>query len=697
MALAAYRIYQDMHINKPLSFVGVDGLAGPDGGMENVSNGVLKATALYPTGGDKAIQVATDILRSRSFEKENLLKTTIIDSTNVFVMQMQGEKILSQQRDILRQESKNQEQIKIYYSQRTLIYILLTGLVMLIVVSTIAIFSWREKIEINKRLEANSKEISNQRDTIAEIARQAEVATNEKLKFFTNISHEFKTPLTLIMGPVELLLAKGAEIQNQSRESALLIQKNALRLLRLVNQLMDFRKIEDKKMVMHVAEIDLIPFIQDIVAAFDDMAKKRKILFEFKSDIKKLPAFFDPDMLDKVIFNLLSNAFKFTKDKGIIRMSVSLDSKAKNTFIFIEDNGEGMSPESVQHAFDRFYTGEHLGGTGLGLSLSKEFMDLHHGNLSLTSEKGKGTRFCIMVPLGMDHFEPNQILSSIPDYSRSQSYDPIIQDQVERYQSSTEHEGSHEHSVLIIEDNKELRTFLKGQLNRFYDVQEASDGPEGIRIAFEGVPDIIITDVKLPGKDGFEVSRILKQDLRTSHIPIIILTAKGTAEQKIVGIQTGADDYITKPFVFEFLVEKIKALIKTREALREHYSQDLKIGQPVFASRGLDKKFINDFRALVEKNIANPDFNVNDFGPELGMSRIQIYRKVKALIGYSVNDYVIDARLKKAQYLLLHTNRTIAEISSEVGFSSPNYFSTTFKSKFNLSPKEYKVAHFSAN
>jgi len=249
-----------------------------------------------------------------------------------------------------------------------------------------------------------------------------------------------------------------------------------------------------------------------------------------------------------------------------------------------------------------------------------------------------------------------------------------------------------DYTILLIDDNTELRKFVKSRLTSLYNIVEAQDGMTGLHLAFETVPDLIICDVMLPGKDGFEISRTLKEDVRTSHIPIIILTAKGSIEQKIVGIQTGADEYITKPFVFEYLSERIKALIHNRNVLKEHYSQDLNIDTHVSSPGGLDKKFMNDFAALVEKNISNPDFNVNEIALELGMSRVQIYRKVKALMGYSVNDYIINVRLKKAKHLLLNTDKSISEVSSEVGFSSATYFSTTFKNKFKLSPKEFKSA-----
>ena len=691
MAYAAHLIYKEKHINDDVKFIGIDALPGPGAGIQLVDDGILTATFLYPTGGEEAIRIASNILAGRHYEKENILHSTVVDGKNVRVMKLQSDKILNQQKDIIRQQEKINEQIQTYYSQRILIYILLTSLVFTIVLGAMAAIAWREKNEINKRLQTKTDEILKQRNTIAEMAEKAELATQEKLRFFTNISHEFKTPLTLIMGPIEELLSKGVDIKTNAKENLQLIRKNAIRLLLLVNQLMDFRKIEDRKMMVRASELELIAFIKDVMSAFDRVARKRKIDFELKTDLQQLFAWFDPDMLDKVIFNLLSNAFKFTNDKGRIHIQVAVDESNRHAVITVEDNGLGMSADHMKRVFDRFYTGENIGGTGIGLSLSKEFIDLHHGELFVNSEKGKGTRFLINLPLGNIHFEEQQIVSSKIEWVRNRSFD-MLNDDEHIMPDDSALSVQRDYTILLIDDNSELRKFIKNRLSTLYNIVEAPDGTSALHLAFEVVPDIIICDVMLPGKDGYEISRTLKKDVRTSHIPIIILTAKGSIEQKITGIQTGADEYITKPFVFEYLSERIKALIRNRNMLKEHYSQDLNIDTHLSSPGGLDRKFINDFTALVEKNISNADFNVNELAMELGMSRVQVYRKVKALMGYSVNDYIVNVRLKKAKYLLLHTDKTIAEVSSDVGFSSATYFSTTFKHKFNLSPKEFKSA-----
>jgi signal transduction histidine kinase/DNA-binding response OmpR family regulator len=693
MAYGAHVVFRDKLPGSEISYIGIDGLPGPGAGIQLVDDHILDATILYPTGGEEAIRLASRILEGESYEKENILHSTVIDPRNVRVMKLQSDKILTQQKDIVRQQEKINEQINTYYSQRILIYILLISLILMVIGGAIAVISWKEKNEVNKRLEAKSKETLEQRNTIASMAEKAELATQEKLRFFTNISHEFKTPLTLIMGPIEELLSKDSKIN--ARENLVLIKKNALRLLRLVNQLMDFRKIEDKKMMVRAAESDIIEFINDVMAAFNKIAQKRKIDFQIYADIGRITTWFDPDMLDKVIFNLLSNAFKFTNDKGRIHIKVSLDSDEKNVMIQVEDNGVGMSEDYLNHAFDRFYTGENYHGTGIGLSLSKEFIELHHGQLLLTSEKGKGTRFSIILPLGNAHFEEYQLVHENPGWTRKTEYDILVEgganaEASEPASVETTTLSQKVHTILLIDDNAEFRNFIKARLQKYYNIVDAQDGVTGLHLAYEVVPDLIICDVMLPGKDGFEISRTLKSDLRTSHIPIVILTAKGSMEQRITGVQTGADEYITKPFVIEYLQEKLKSLLRNKELLREHYSQDLNIDRAPSGLGNLDKKFMNDFMALVERNIGNAEFNVNDIGRELGMSRVQVYRKVKALLGFSVNDYIINVRLKKAKHLLAHSDKSISEIAGEVGFSSATYFSSAFKNKFQYSPKEFK-------
>ena len=695
MALGAYEYLKSINKEEDLFFVGVDGLSGPNGGLQFIEDGVLDATFLYPTGGEEIVRLAAKILQNEPYDKENILSSTLIDSRNVHIMKQQTDKILSQQKNIERQQDKIQEQLTIYQNQRVLLFILSAGLLVIVILGALALLALREKQEMNKVLSAKNKEVIHQRNEISRMAKKADQATEAKFKFFTNISHEFRTPLTLILGPVEDMLDNATS--PGLKKDLQLVRCNALRLLNLVNQLMDFRKIEKQKMKLQAAERDIVAFAKEITSSFSRESRKRNIRFSMNSKLEELKVFFDADKLDKVLFNLLSNAFKFTKDGGEISVDIELSEEYDKVVIVVEDNGRGMTEEHVKHAFDRFYTGEAYGNlsTGLGLALSKEFVDLHKGTISVVSEKWKGTKFVVVLPLGKDHLQKEEIVD-LPQEANVALKDmlPLELNSEAGFEAKDEKTLQKEYTVLLIEDNDDLRGFLKERLQKEFNVVEAPDGILGLSLAFETVPDLIISDVMMPSKDGIKLSSELKGDKRTSHIPIVLLTAKDSIEHKIEGVQSGADLYVTKPFSYPYLYERIKNLIKTRELLRNHYNSEIPADTKTASlPKQLDKKFINEFVAVVEKNLANTALSANDIAESLGMSRVQVYRKVKALLGYSVNDYVVNVRLKKAKYLLLNSDMIISEIAYEVGFSSPAYFSTTFKNHFNMSPSDFKAAH----
>ena len=696
MALGAYEVFKDQEPPLP-KFVGVDGLAGPTGGIQFVEDEVLTATLLYPTGGEEAITIAANILNNSPIEKENILQTTVIDAANVRVMKMQADKILSQQRDITRQQDRIDGQIEIYQTQQILVYFLVGSLVLAILLGGAVLYNLRAKQEINKALKAKNSEILAQRNKIMEIAEEARIATQAKIKFFTNISHEFRTPLTLILGPVDELLQKDSTVISPPVKKDLgLIQKNAFRLLRLVNQLMDFRKIENNKMAIRVKEGDLIAFIQDIIMTYERMAKNRAIDFSLQTDLLTFPLYFDHQILDKVLFNLLSNAFKFTENGGRITIGVSKKSHSGQVVISVQDNGRGMSEEHVAHVFERFYQGEtyKTEGTGLGLSFSKELIKLHKGDISVASQKGNGTRFEISLPLEAAIYSQKE-RESATEEPFTIGFHPhltIENEAAEIAQDSLPELGdlSAKRSMLIVEDEIELREFLAEKFSKEYVIFEAGSSQAGQELAFDHLPDLIICDVMLPGESGLMLTKTLKNDLRTSHIPIIMLTAKHSVEEQIKGAQAGADVYLTKPFNLRHVKEVINNLISNREILKDRYLSELAIDNPQESSSKLDKKFINHFITIVENQLSNPNLEIQDICQEMGLSRVQLYRKLKALLGYSAADYIKNVRLKKAQHLLQEGELSIGEVAYAVGFSSPAYFSTAFKAKYGISPNAYR-------
>jgi signal transduction histidine kinase/AraC-like DNA-binding protein/CheY-like chemotaxis protein len=694
MASGARDVFNNLHLSKTVKIIGVDASPGVGGGLQMVADKMLNASLVYPTGGKEAIETAFKILNKEPFSRENILQSLVIDSTNVQLMQMQWSKIKGQQKDIEKQQALLAEQQQVYNSQQVILNIIVITLVLAIVFGGLAFYFLMENTKINKSLEVKNNEILEQRNQLIEISAKAEVATEAKLNFFTNISHEFRTPLTLILLPLEDLIAqtKNSSIQSKNLK---LIHKNVVRLLRYVNQLIEYRKIEYDKLKIRATENNLIPFVKEIVESFNDMAANKNINLQFTSFTNSVLVWFDVNMIDKVIFNLLSNAFKFTKDNGSIKVSIKKSADNEELLVQVEDNGIGMTEESVSHAFDMFYQADSYSykGSGLGLSLSKEFMNLHKGDLKVKSKKNQGTAFTIHLRLGDSHLtEDEKSTHKYPIeniYEQEKIYTIAFEDTPEQ-QSAPAGSMIKEQSVLIIEDNTDLLSYLTTKFETQYEVFATSKGGDGFNLAFEKVPDIIISDVVLPGLSGTEITNKLKSDIRTSHIPIILLTAKGSLDQQIEGIHAMADLYITKPFNFEYLNASVQNLIMNRLILKEHFTSDISKAEKLPVSKSLDKKFLNDFAGIVEQNLSNDKFDVEDICKIIGISRVQLYRKVKALLGCNITDYILNRRLKKAKYLLNNENFTISEIAYMVGFSNPNYFSTVFKGRYGVTPSEFK-------
>ncbi len=697
IALDVYKICKQTGVDKKIKIIGVDGLPSDTLGMGMVADKFLSATVLYPTGGQEAIITALKILEHKPYTKENVLATSIIDSANVRIMKLQYDKVLAQQEDIDKRQKKIEEQIVITRNKSNIIVAISIVLALALIMGTVLLYYLKENKKINNRLVLQNEEISNQRNQLIELGQKAKEATDAKFNFFTNISHELRTPLTLILGPLEEILSS-PKIHYSVKSSLEMIKKNAMRLLRLVNQLMDFRKIEEAKMKMRASENNITEFLTEITNAFAEIANKKKISFRVDSKDPALKVWFDVNMLDKILFNILSNAFKYTNDHGSITVYVNKGNSNTNAIIKVEDSGIGMGPETVEHAFDLFYQGNEgtYKGTGLGLALSKELITLHHGSIKIKSEKWKGATFEISLPLGKEHLEENEMEKETTPYFLNYEDAKIYTNEAEALKPVSPEDISvttgKEYSILLIEDNNEIRTFLKSQLAKNYELIEAENGNVGLNLSYEIVPDIIISDIMLPGKDGMAITETLKNDIRTSHIPIIILTARGSIEQQIEGLKLMADAYIVKPFNVQYLEETIRTLIRNREILKDHYSSELP-NETLRASvsKKIDRKFINEFSSIVESNIANENFGVDDICKEIGISRVQLYRKVKAVLGLNVNDYILGVRMQKAKYLLLNEDLSISEISFKVGFSSQAYFSTVFKSKFGFTPSEFKL------
>lgn len=525
-----------------------------------------------------------------------------------------------------------------------------------------------------------------------------------KLKYFTNISHEIRTPLTLILTPLENILTayKGEQVLYKQLIG---IKNNADRLLRLVNQIMDFRKQETGKLKLRMAEGNIVKFIKEINLAFFEEVKSRKLNFNFESAEDEILVWYDRDEMEKVFFNVLSNAVKFTNQGGSITVKTAVLTKKQEgenkefVEIKITNSGKGIPAEKQALIFDRFYQVDKQGlteyGTGIGLALSKGIIEYHHGEISVESNpfenKEEGcTCFTILLPLGRKHILEEQIIENFKNSESAELYKLLNEEDVETEGELTENNNSTLPHLLLVEDNKEIRELISGSLRSEYKIIEAENGKVGWQIAAETIPDIIISDVVMPEMDGLELCEHIKSDDRTSHIPVILLTARTALIHKLSGLKTGADDYLTKPFNIQVLKVRVNNLIESRRILREKFEKSKRL-VPEFVDHesSRDDIFLKKAAEIIDLQMMNPQFSVNKLASEVGMSQSVLYRKIKAITNLSPNDFIKNIRLDKAAKILLKEDLTIAEVGYKVGFNDPKYFSRSFKKQFGLNPSDY--------
>ena len=693
-AKIASTVISESSVGEDILIVGVDGLANMGGGIEMIENGMLSATLIYPTGGKEAIEIASKILHGEPFEKENLLSTTLVDHSNVDMIRKQVDKINSLQSDISKSQNMLINLGERYKVQQFMLYFI-TGTFLLVILLMFLLFR-----SFNKLKDANYN-LQKQKEELKTLSDKLEKVTQEKLRFFTNISHEFRTPLTLIVGPLEDLL-KTPKLPDDIQKRVSLMHKNALRLLQMINQLMDFRKIENAKMRLQAGNYDLVEFISEIHESFLPLAENKQINLILDTDLTRLNGWFDWDKLDKVVFNLLSNAFKFTPENGTIQIKLRKDVPVfkslweEELVIEIIDNGKGISPKHIKHIFDRFYQAEkndNIKGTGLGLALSKEFVELHHGSIKADSVEGERTTFAVRLPLGDTHL--NQDEKIVQEVQKPLIHDQLVFNKiylnakVPQSRTDKEPDSPERPVVLLVEDDKEVRSYVKECLREFYEIKEAPNGRLALKMIEEEEPDLIVSDIMMPEMDGLELTRQLKNELKTCHIPIILLTAKSSLEQRLEGLEEGADSYIPKPFSKEHLQIRIRKLLELRKKIHDRYKSQYAIEEePTDISR-LDKKFLNRVSKIVEDNLQKDEFTVEELSDLVGLSRVQIYRKIKKLTGMSVSEYVRMVKLKASLELIKTSGKSMSEIAYEVGFSSPSYFAQCFKKQFGISPSEY--------
>lgn len=686
MAIGAYLSARQQQLEKEMLFVGIDALPGKEYGVEQIINGVLDATFIYPTGGDKVVQVAMDILEKRPYERETKLSTALVDKTNARVMQLQTDHITEQDGKIERLNNQVNEYLSRYSAQTMFLYACLIILLLFAALLAIIVRAYWTKNRMNMELSRQKKKLEEQRDQLISLSKQLEEATHAKLVFFTNVSHDFRTPLTLVADPVEQLLEDKALTPRQ--QSLLkVVHKNVHILLRLVNQILDFRKYENDKLELVRANMNLRVQLQEWSHSFQTLALKKHIHFvlEVNDDRADYLMAVDAEKMERVYFNLLSNAFKFTPENGTITVTLSTLTKEEGgryARLVVADTGSGISVQHIRHIFDRFYQIDvNHAGSGIGLALAKAFVELHGGEITVDSVEGKGTVFTVDIPMTVVE-EPSADLVQEPRITQQ-----TVVEELEDMETEEQIPDENKECILIIDDNADVRDYVKSLLKEEYTVIEAPDGRAGLKKAMKYVPDAIICDVMMPVMDGLECCRKLKTELQTSHIPVMLLTACSLDEQRIQGFECGADSYISKPFNSKLLLVRLRNLMDNHKRLKQFFGDKTTLSKEPVSD--VDKGFVDRFRELIEENLADSELSVEDLGSKMGLSRVQLYRKIKALTNYSPNELVRIARLKKAASLLASSEKTISEITYEVGFTSPSYFTKCYKDYFGESPTDF--------
>ena len=659
MALGALQSIKK-HKVKGIKIVGIDALPVPGGGMENVRDGNLEASYIYPTRGDSVMQLALNILEKKPYKRDNYLKGALVTKANANVLLMQNEEMNKQTARLNALHGKVDTYLVQYNHQK--MYIVLFSIILLLLIG-IMVYIYRT-ILMKRRIE--------------------EEANKAKLQFFTNISHELRTPLTLIADPVNYIIHDD-NLNSQQRSMLQIVQRNVLVLTQLVSEILDFRKVQNGKMELRLSDFNLAESMKQWIKLFSVSAQKKHIAISMDApDTIMLRA--DQDKIERICYNLLSNALKYTSEGGEITLTAK--EEGGRVMISVADNGCGISSDELPYIFDRFYQAKNAGrGTGIGLAIVKAFTELHHGEVSATSIEGKGSTFTIHIPVRQKGEVTNQPTEKIEQLVEPSSAEEVpnqarhIDELIQPYQTDKP-------EVLIIDDNVDIRTYLRSVLSEKYNVSEAADGKVGLELARKIVPDIVLSDIMMPVMDGLAFCQQLKTDKAISHIPVILLTARSLDEQRAEGYEHGADAYLSKPFSLRLLLSRIDNLIESRKKLNQTWSKGVEDDEIGNISNEIDKSFLKQLRKIIQENLANSDLSVEQIGDEIGLSRVQLYRKVKALTGYSPVEIVRKARLTRARHLLQTTERTVSEVAYAVGFSTPSYFSKCYKDEFGENPKK---------
>ena len=691
MAMGARRAVVKHGIDpKTIKLCGIDAMPQHGGGMQLVAEGKLFASSIYPTRGDEVMRLAMKILTHKPYDRENRLSSALVTEANARVLLMQYDETTRQQGHLSELRDRVDKTVSDFKTQRIYLLIMLGALLLLGMAYVYVVRANRAKARLNRQL-ADSVEQQRQ------MTKHIEELTHTQLQFFTNISHELRTPLTLIAGPTEQLL-EDKTVQGTHRRMLQMVERNTKILIQLVSEILDFRKVQNNKAVLKLNRFNLAETLRLWADDFDAVTSRKGITVKVDApaDAAQATVIADRDKLARVFFNLMSNAVKYTPKDGTITITLR-HNEGSFFFTMNNDSVKTISKDDLPHIFERFYQPKgSIGGTGIGLALVKANVDLHHGSISATSSQEEGTTFSITLPDTQEGYDPDADNDGNKDNSTKaeqgyvdDSYAPVNVEAAEKAERITNAEDfdADRPLVLIIDDNNGMRAYLRSILQDHYNVSEAVNGQQGLERARREVPKLVVCDVMMPVMDGLEFTRRLKADTATSHIPVILLTARSLSEQREEGYGTGADSYLTKPFTGSLLLARIDNLIHSRTLLRSLFSGNSKEEEKEEEMLGAqDQTFVTRLREVIRDNMGDSDFSVERIGEEIGLSRVQLYRKVKALTGQTPVELLRKARLERSRRLIEKTEKSVSEIAYEVGFTSPSYFNKCFKDEFGISP-----------
>ncbi len=689
MAIGASEVAR-RHGRRDIRIIGID--AAPNIGIKAVADSVIDATFLYPTEGHRLIQTALAILKNEPYKKETILPvSSAVDLTNADILLLQNEALKEETGKMKLLKAQVDDYRAQHSSQTSLFYASIAIIVLLFGVGFLLLRAYWQRSRHQKELMARNRLLEEEKNKQTQLNEQLRIATQSKLVFFTNVSHDLRTPLTLIAEPIAQL----AEAGNLTPQQSTLIRianKNIKILQRLINQILDFRKYENGKLGLTLTEADFSRAVGDWMESFYTVARKRDIRLTLDAPVSDAPlrVALDVEKIERVFFNLLSNAFKYTPDNGSI--TVSYESDGDNLTFRVADTGEGISDRDLGNIFDRFYQVDRINpkGSGIGLSLAKAFVELHGGAISVESTLNVGTEFTVKLPV-------RHVSETVAEDDRT-----IVREDAGAELDNIESDFTFDENkplVLIIDDNRDIQKLVGELLAPDYNIIAAPNGREGVRLAARYVPDLIICDVMMPVMDGLECCRRIKEEVSTSHIPVLMLTACSLDEQRVQGYESGADGYLSKPFSTSVLKSRCASLIANRKRIKDLWQSG---PFPVVSDRkpkameslgttDIDSDFYRRFLDILMKEIGNQDLNVDMIASKLGLERSQFYRKIKSLTNYAPVELIRRLRLQRGRELLLTTDRTVAEIAYETGFSTPAYFTKCYRDAYGETPSQARA------